>query len=106
VTVRYEWAPIDGETIELNDGTTEQLYLVERSVSGTVAGRNDSVTEFDISLLTDTSNVPILINLDRARVVAVKMKAVSPLRKGEVIEETIFEAKYRPVAMTILDNNS
>lgn len=105
-TVRYEWAPIDGETVTLNNGTTEQLYLVQRIIGGNVAGQTDSVTEFDIQLYTDSSNVPILFNLDRARVIAVRMKAVSPLRKGEFIEETIFESKYRPVAMTITDNKN
>ncbi|NNF04185.1 MAG: hypothetical protein HKN17_06940 [Rhodothermales bacterium] len=106
VTVRYEWAPIDGETITLNDGTTEQLYRVDRLLNGNPGGRNDLVTEFEIALLTDTSNVPILFNLDRARVIDVRMKAISPLRKGEYIEETIFESTYRPVAMTITDNKN
>lgn len=104
--VRYQWAPVDGETVTLNDGTTEQLYLVERIIGGNVAGQTDSVTEFKVDLYTDSSSVPILINLDRARVVSVRMKAVSPLRKGAFIEETIFESKYRPVAMTITDNNN
>lgn len=105
VLIRYEWEPIDGETITLEDGTVRQLYEVRRlDAAGDITYRDRMITEFDLDIQPDTVINPILINLDLARVFKIRVQGISPLGKSQTVEETRFDATYRPVAMTITDN--
>lgn len=106
VRVRYEWRAITGETVTLNDGTTRQLLRVQRFVDGDLTTESELITRFEVDVLTDSLVTIALHNLDRIRVVEVAVSAVSPLGKGDYIEETLFEANYRPLGMTIWDDPS
>ncbi len=99
-TIRYEWEPIDGETITLEDGTVRQLHEFRRYENGTLKTSSSLLTRFRITPLTDES-VPLMINLHDARRFRVSASILSPLGKGDTVEETLFDATYRPVALTI-----
>lgn len=104
-TVRYEWEPIEDETVTLESGEERQLYKVERRVDGTLDGSSNTITEMDIELLPDTSDgVPTVFNLEDTRIIRVSLAGVSRLGKGDLVEETRFDAVYRPVPMIIKDN--
>lgn len=100
VTIRYEWEPIDGETITLHDGAVRQIYEVRRYANGALTTSSRLFTGFTISPLTDES-VPIMINLHEARRFRVQLRVLSPLGKSDTVEETSFDATYRPIALTI-----
>lgn len=102
--IRYEWEPIDGESITLKDGTVRPLYEVRRYAGGALSYNDRLITEFDLDILPDTVHTPILTNLEEARIFKIRVQGISPLGKGETVEETRFDATYRPVAMTIKDN--
>lgn len=100
VTIRYEWEPVDGETVTLNNGTVRQIYEVRRYEDGTLTTNSRLFTAFNITPLTDES-LPIMINLHDARRFTVQMRTLSPLGKAQTVEESMFDATYRPVALTI-----
>lgn len=101
--IRYEWEPIAGESVTLNDGTQRQLYEVKRLLNGALTTSTRLVTDFDITLRPGLG-VPFLVNLEDARVFTVQLRGISPLGKGDTIEEVRFDVTYRPIGMTITDN--
>lgn len=97
-TVRYEWEET-AETVTLDDGTVRPLLEVRRLVDGNISARSTGrVTEFFVEL-RQSPTLPIF-NLEDTREITVRIRSISPLGLGEAIEETRFEAVYRPVNMT------
>lgn len=102
-TIRYEWEPMAGGVATLTDGTQRQLYELRRTVNGALTTSSSLVTEFRVTPLPDAST-PIMVNLHDARVFRVRLHSISPLGKAETVEETLFDATYRPVGLAIQDN--
>jgi hypothetical protein len=102
--IRYEWEPIDGESVTLENGTVRPLFEIRRFAGGTLSYSERTITEFDLEILPDTVAHPLLVNMEDARIFKVELQAISPLGKGDTVEETRFAATYRPTAMTITDN--
>jgi hypothetical protein len=103
-TVRYVWRPAPGAgTVTLRDGTVRTIQRLERYQGGALTGWSDDITLLRVRLRQPETQ-PTLINLSDARTIDVTLRTMSPLGMGDVIEETRFDATYRPVAMTITDN--
>jgi hypothetical protein len=100
--IRYEWEPINGKTVTLNDGAERQLHELRRYQDGVLTYSDRLLTEFSLELLPDTTVTPFLVNLDEARVFKVTVRGVSPLGKARTVEETRFDATYRPIGMTVV----
>jgi hypothetical protein len=101
-TVRYVWAPAGG-TVTLRDGTVRTLQRLERFQAGVLTGWSDDVTLLRVRLRQPETE-PGMVNLSDARIVEISLRTVSPLGLGDVIEETRFDATYRPVPIAITDN--
>lgn len=96
--VRYEWGE-DG-TVTLSNGTTKPTYRVRRYVDGTLDGQSfDTVTRFRIWLLETDGNA--ITNIGETRQVFAEIRSVSPLGKGDTIEETRWSSVFRPLALII-----
>jgi hypothetical protein len=101
-TVRYVWRPA-GSTVTLRDGTVRTIQILERFQGGILTGWSDDVSLLRVRLRQDETE-PGMINLSDTRVIDVSLRTISPLGMGEVIEETRFDARYRPVGIAITDN--
>lgn len=105
VTVRYEWEAT-GETVQLNDGTVRDLIRIDRYVAGALSGFTNTVTDFNLRMLPDTSGGYVyLTNLHEMRLLHVGLKGISTLGKGEQVEETRYNVSYRPIPLIIKDNS-
>lgn len=99
-SIRYDWK-VDG-TAEIDAGTV-QLYTVRRWVDGVLTGwSEDVVTDIDIRLLRADSTVAAGCGTACAdvRQIHVRLKAISPLGVGELIEQTSWSKVFRPVNLT------
>lgn len=108
--VRYTWEEKKDQVVKLNNKSERTLYVVERRVgpAGTLTFRSEGlITDFDISidrdgpLDQDLNTIGVLGDLDDTRRIKLRMAAISPLGKGDSVEETRFDAVFRPIAMTI-----
>jgi len=102
VGVVYTWEPT-GETVTLRNGTVRARQRLERRIGGTLSGVSNDVSLLRLRLRQPESE-PGMVNLSDTRVIDVTLRTVSPLGMGAVIEETRFDATYRPVGMAITDN--
>ena len=101
--IHYLWEPIAGDSVTLADGTVRQLYELKRYSDGTLTYSDNLLTAFDVEMLSDTALLPVVINPVDIRLFKVSLRGVSPLGMAATIEETSFDATYRPVAMTMYD---
>ena len=98
--IRYEWEP-SGAVVTLDNGTDRHLYRLERYFDGNLTFTNERLTDLKLDVLPDTTLMPAIVNPVDIRLFKVRVRGVSPLGKAETIEETRFDATYRPVAMTM-----
>ena len=105
--IRYEWDQVG--TLELSSGTTPALRIRRLVTPLTppgpqvVAGMSSGyITSFDIDFFAQggTSVAP---TVDSMRVVRVDITAVSPLGRGNNIEQSWWTKVFRPVNLTRTD---
>lgn len=101
--IQYVWQPIDGETVTLKNGVERQLYELTRSVDGAVTYTDRMLTQLRIDVLPDTALTPAIVNPEDIRLFKVRARGISPIGKAETVEETRFDATYRPIAMSMYD---
>ena len=102
-SIQYIWEPIVGETVTLKDGTVRQRYQLSRLVGGVLTHTDPMLTELRITIMSDTALMPIIVNPVDIRLFKVRARGVSPIGKAETVEETRFDATYRPIAMSMYD---
>ncbi len=104
--VCYSWIEMPGKTVTLKSGPKPLLELkrkvgVDNNCNGGVlAGMNTNmITRFEIHFLrADGLAITELYGADAdVQQIVVRMRAVSPLGPGDVIEETWWEKVFRPV---------
>jgi hypothetical protein len=96
-TIRYQWQEVG--TLALNSGDVP-AYTVERLVDGTVAGRSSGyITSFDIDFFA-AGGTPVAATVDSMRVIRLDVTAVSPLGRGNNIEQSRWTKVFRPVNLT------
>ncbi len=100
--VEYIWEPT-GQTVTLRNGTVRTVQSLERRIAGAVTGRSDDITLLRLRL-REPEWEPGMVNLSDARVIDLTLRTISPLGMGDAVQETRFDATYRPVAMSITDN--
>lgn len=100
--VEYIWQP-NGETVTLRDGTVRSVQRLERRLAGVVSGFSDDITLLRLRL-RQPETVPGFVNLSDTRVIDLTLRTISPLGMGDAVQETRFDATYRPVGIAIADN--
>lgn len=100
--VTYEWEASESVVLENTSPPTQvPLYEFRRFIDGALAGTTPATfTKFDIHLL-DRDSVSVTANLEDTRQVFVELAAISPLTKGSFMEQTRWNAVFRPVNLTM-----
>ncbi|MDX1740687.1 MAG: hypothetical protein R3178_05305, partial [Rhodothermales bacterium] len=84
-TIAYEWQEVG--TLNLTTGSAK-AYTVERKVDGVVAGRSTGyITSFDIDFFA-AGGTSVAATADSMRVIRLDVTAVSPLGRGNNIEQS------------------
>lgn len=95
--IRYEWEQIG--TLELQSGTVPALEVRRLTDSNPAGMSSGYITSFRVDFFAQggTSVVP---TVDSMRVVQVDVTAVSPLGRGNTIEQSRWTRVFRPVNLT------
>ncbi len=96
-TIRYEWQEVGTAALSTGEAKT---YTLRRLVDGNLSGRSSGyITSFDLDFFAPggTSVPPAA---DSMRVVRLDVTAISPLGRGNKIEESRWTKVFRPVNLT------
>lgn len=96
-TIRYEWQQAGTVALRTGNVTT---YTLRRLVDGNLAGSSTGyITSFDIDFFAP-GGTPVAATVDSMRVVRLDVAAVSPLGRGNNIEQSRWTKVFRPVNLT------